>query len=192
MGKTNNNEIAFEGFERSNKWFADDFLAKEREKRNIYFKGFVADKTSKEGYSDAQRRDMADWLKEAYELGKKDGRAETIEGHVKNKMNGFDPAKIFDNFVEYIREVMAPTYFDQLMECEKIVSDTRAVQVSLLMDKIQEQRKSSPFSWLINVAGGGTDSKPSTFEKTATTTPQKVSFSIDNTNIDFSREAKSN
>lgn len=145
---------AVEGCERSDEWSADNFWAKEREKRDIYFKGFVADKSEKEGYSDAQHHEVADWLKEAYELGKKDGNTEVIEDQVKNKMNGFDPGKIFDNLVEHMREVMAPSYFEKLMQCEKIVSDTRAVQVSLLMDKIEEQRKASPFACLANVFSG--------------------------------------
>lgn len=156
MEQEKNNMTVICGFENSSA--ADDFLAKEREKRDIYFKGFVADKSEKEGYSDAQRSDVADWLKEAYELGKKDGNMEAIEDQLKNKMNGFDPGKIFDNLVERMREVMAPSYFEKLMQCEKIVSDTRAVQVSLLMDKIEEQRKASPLSWIAGGMAGGSDS----------------------------------
>ncbi len=156
MEQEKNNMTVICGFESNSA--ADDFLAKEREKRDIYFKGFVADKTEKEGYSDAQRSDVADWLKEAYELGKRDGNMEAIEDQLKNKMNGFDPGKVFDSLVERMREVMAPTYFEKLMQCEKIVSDTRAVQVSLLMDKIEEQRKASPLSWIAGGMAGGSDS----------------------------------
>lgn len=156
MEQEKNNMTAIEGFEKNDKRLTEDFLAKEREKRNIYFKGFVTDKSEKEGYSDSQRHDVAEWLKEAYELGKKDGNTEAIEDQVKNNLQGFDPVKIFDNLVIRMREVMAPSYFEKLLQCEKIVSDTRAVQVSLLMDKIEEQRKSSPLSW---ITGGmtGTD-----------------------------------
>lgn len=158
MEQEKNNMTAFECCEGNDKKMADDFLAKEREKRNIYFKGFVADKSEREGYSDTQRRDVADWLKEAYELGKKDGNMEAVEDRMKNNLQEFDPGKIFDNLIERMREAMAPSYFEKLMQCEKIVSDTRAVQVSLLMDKIEEQRKASPLPFLMGGAAGVSDS----------------------------------
>lgn len=154
MEQEKNNMTAIEGFEKNDKRLTEDFLAKEREKRNIYFKGFVTDKSEKEGYSDSQRHDVAEWLKEAYELGKKDGNTEAIEDQVKNNLQGFDPVKIFDNLIGNLREAIDTSYFEKLMQCEKIVSDTRAVQVSLLMDKVEQQRKASPLSCLTNGTSG--------------------------------------
>lgn len=142
MEKKKNNEAAAMAFdaaeEGSNRVI--ELMKKSREKRRIYFKGFVSDKKEKAAVCPELQPQVEEWLNEAYELGKREATLERTENNTMDKEGDFDLVKVVCETTDKVCKTMEPTYWEYLMRCEKIISDSRAEQVDILMDKVNESR----------------------------------------------------